>query len=133
MQNLLSGIAAARCAQGTVYYLAVSTKKVRGPGEMAPWLKELLVCGVLNENAPPPPPQAQYLNVWFTVDGTVWEGVGGVAPWGEVCHCSWALMFQKLKQLFVNLLRLLLTDLRTTPEVCLPGCCHSPHRDGQRL
>ena len=38
-----------------------------------------------------------YLNAWFPADGTVWEGLGGMALLEEVCHCGGgALRFQKL-------------------------------------
>ena len=40
-------------------------------------------CGGLNENGPC---RFIYLNAWFPVDGTVWEGLGGVALLEEVCH-----------------------------------------------
>jgi hypothetical protein len=36
-----------------------------------------------------------YLNVCSTVDGTVWEGLGGVALLEEVCLWGWALRFQR--------------------------------------
>lgn len=29
------------------------------------------------------------------IGGTIWEGLGGVALLGEVCHRGWALKFQK--------------------------------------
>jgi hypothetical protein len=36
-----------------------------------------------------------YLNIWFSVGGTIWEGLGGVVLLVEVCHCGWALEFQR--------------------------------------
>lgn len=47
----------------------------------------------LNENAPAPNPSPfpspsllLYLNAWFPVGGTVWEGLGGPALLEEVCQ-----------------------------------------------
>lgn len=38
-----------------------------------------------------------YLNAWFPADGTVWEGLRGIALLEEVCYCGGgALRFQKL-------------------------------------
>lgn len=39
--------------------------------------------GGLNENGPY---RLIYLNVWFLVSGTVWEGLGGVTLLEVVCH-----------------------------------------------
>jgi hypothetical protein len=50
-------------------------------------------CSGLNENRPH---RLICLNAWLSVGGTVWEGLGGVAFWKEVCHRGWALKFQKL-------------------------------------
>ena len=36
-----------------------------------------------------------FLNTWSPVDETVWKILGSVALSEEVCHCEWALMFQK--------------------------------------
>ena len=36
-----------------------------------------------------------YLNACFSVGGTVWEGLRGVALLEQVCHWVWALRFQK--------------------------------------
>lgn len=43
-----------------------------------------------------------YLNAWFLVSGTVWEGFGGVALLEEGCHRRWALRFQILTSFSVS-------------------------------
>lgn len=35
-----------------------------------------------------------YLNPQSLVDGTVWEGLGSVTLFKEICHWHWALSFQ---------------------------------------
>lgn len=37
-----------------------------------------------------------YIDTWFPVDGTIWEGLGGVALLEELCHWGWDLRFLKL-------------------------------------
>lgn len=35
------------------------------------------------------------VNTWFPAGGTVWEGLGGIALLGKVCHWEWTLRFQQ--------------------------------------
>ena len=60
--------------------------------DMAPCLEggQGVECGGLNETGPH---GVKCLNSWIPVGGTVWEGLGGVALFEEVCHWEWALKF----------------------------------------
>lgn len=48
--------------------------------------------GGLNKNSLP---RLMYLNVWFSVNETVWEELGGARPWWQRCQWRRALRFQK--------------------------------------
>ena len=51
-------------------------------------------CGGLNENDPY---MLIYLKTPYPMDGAIWGGLGGVALLEKVCHCGWALRFQRSK------------------------------------
>lgn len=42
-------------------------------------------CDALNENGSH---RLKYFKAWSPVSGIVWEGLGGLALWEEVCHCG---------------------------------------------
>ena len=42
-----------------------------------------IMYGGVNENDPH---NLMYLSAWVPISGTVWEGLGGVALWEELCH-----------------------------------------------
>jgi hypothetical protein len=46
--------------------------------------------GSLNENGP----MDSCVEIWPPYDGTVWEGLGGVALLEKACQWRWALRFQ---------------------------------------
>lgn len=50
------------------------------------------------------------LNIWSPVNGTIWEGLGGVALLEEVCFWGQALRFEKPTPFPVKFLCLLLID-----------------------
>ena len=72
------------------------------------------------------------LNVWSSVDGTVWEGLGGVALLEEACLQRWVLRLEKstLFQLAFSLCLLVVVSMimlsATAVLPCLLTCCKSP-------
>lgn len=75
-------------------------------------------------------PTGSCLNTWSLIAETDWEGLGGVV-FGigvtfleEVCHCAWALRFQKPMPGSVSLLRPMDQDVKlstTSPTPCISG------------
>lgn len=58
--------------------------------------KDLAQCGSLNENGPQ---RLLYLNTWYPVRGTIWEGWGGMSFLDKGNYWRCALRFQKMEPL----------------------------------